>query len=166
MASIFRREHDTQGREVIEIGMDTHLFLGLAVAMPAVFIAGAYYALGDGPQGVPSFLLVVATLFAAGASALVAWMGRRSRIKVTIDGNSGKLFVRTSDGESELRMADVSKVEFAASTGSEGPALSRLELVLKSGERMATSAYSSVYTLAHKNAAVKVINAALGRQMI
>jgi hypothetical protein len=166
MASIFRREHDVQGREVIEIGLNTHLFLGLAVAMPAVFIAGAYYALGDGPQGVPSFLLVVAILFAVAACALVAWMGRLSSIRVTIDGNTGRLFVRTSDGESELRMADVSKAEFAASTGSEGSALTRLELVLKSGERMATSAYSSVYTLAHQTAAVKVINAALGRQMI
>ena len=167
MPSTFKRDHDGQGREVVEIGMNTPLFQGLAIALPAVFIAFVYYAMGSSPQGVPWYFAAFAVVLAAAGFAMVTWIGRGSRVRVTIDGNAGKLFILNSSGETELRMAEVTRAEFATTQDDEGSTLCRLEFVLKGGERVpATNGYSNLYAERHQNDAVKVINASLGRQML
>ena len=92
-----------------------------------------------------------------------AWMCRRSKVRVTVDGKTGKLLVETSAGVSEIRIADVAKAEFGMRASGKGSAVYRLELVLKNGERVpATASYFSAYSLGDQAKTTAAIDAAVG----
>ena len=166
MISIFKQERDSEGREVIEIGMNAMLFQILAIVAPLVFLGTAYYGVGTGPMGLPWFLIAAPIAFGAIGYAAVVWMSSRSKVRITIDGKAGKLLVGTSAGQSEVSIADVAKAEFGANSDSEGSVVYRLEFVMRSGERVpATSIYSNAYALGDQAKTVAAINAALARQM-
>ena len=166
MISIFKLERDSEGREVVEIGMNAMLFKISAIGGPIVFLGFAYFAVGTGPMGLPWFLIAGPIALGAIAYAAVVWMSGRLKVRVTIDSKAGKLLVGTSAGQSEFRLVDVAKAEFGADSGGEGATVYRLEFVMRTGERVpATSMYSTVYTLGDQAKTVAAINAALGRQM-
>ncbi len=164
----------SEGRETVQIGMNATLFRIAAIAGPIVFLGVAYYALGGQPMGMPWFLVAAPVIFAAIAYATVTWMCGRSRVRVTMDRKAGKLLVGTSEGKSEVRIADVEKAEFGMEKtepgpelGDQGSTLYRLEFVMKSGERVpATSMYTNMYARGDQARMVAAINAALVPRMV
>ena len=162
MISIFKEARDADGRTVVEIGMNSMLFQISAITWPLVLIVVAYFAVGTGPQRLPLYLIAGFIVIGAIAYAVAGWMGKRTKVRITIDGKAGKLLVATSDGQSEVHMADVASAGFTAASGESG--VYRLEFVMKNGERVpATTTYTNAYSLSVQAKTVALINAALGR---
>lgn len=166
MISFFKQERDSEGREVVEIGMNAMLFQISAIAGPLVLLVVAYFVIGRGPLGMPWYLIVGPIALGVIAYPVVLWMCRRSKVRVTIDSKAGKLIVGTSAGQSEIRVSDLAKAEFTSQSDSEGTTLYRLEFIMRDGGRVpATTMYTNAYSLGDQAKAVAAINAALRRQM-
>ena len=174
MFSICKQERDTEGREVIELGMDLKRAKAIVLALPVVFVLAGYFVMGMPLIAMAAMLVFLLAAFAVIGFPALASIANNSKLRVTLDSKAGRLLVATASGQSEIRMADLAKVEFSSSvstsTDSENitreTTVYRLEFVKKSGERVpATAGRSSVYSLAHQEQMVSAINAALRRQM-
>lgn len=175
MFSIFKQERDDQGRDVIEIGMDLkRAKIGL-MAAPVVFVLIGYFVTHMSIIVMAAMLAFLLAAFAVIGFPAMAMMAQRSQLRLTLDSRAGKILVASGSGESEIRMAELAKAEFAStvstSTDSDNKTrettVYRLEFVKKSGERVpATVSYSNAYSLEHQRNMVAAINAALGRQMV
>lgn len=167
MYSMFKQERDPEGREVIELGIDTRILIGAAMIVPIAFMAMAYFTVGQGPMGLPWFMVAAPIAFAAIGGGMAFWMASRTKVRITVDRLAGKLLVATAGGLSEVRIADLANAEFAAKSLSEGGTVHRLEFVMKDGTRVpATSTYSNSYSPGNQAKTVAAINATLGQRMV
>lgn len=166
MVSIFRQGRDSEGREFVEIGMNGLLFKGAVLALPLVFAFLAWYLMGRGPRGLPWFVFAAPLAFAVVGYSMMSWMGRQSKVRVTVDPGRGVFLVDTSRGRSEIAMADVAAAEFASSAMAGGASALRLEFVLKNGSRVpATSLASRVYGPGDRVAFLAPLESALRQRM-
>ncbi len=174
MFSICKQERDSEGREVIELGMDLKRVKAMLMAAPVVFVLVGYF------MGMPLIMMAVMLVFLVAAFAVIGFpalasIASGSNLRVTLDSKAGKLLVATASGQSEIRMAELAKAEFSSSISTSTDSdnntrettVYRLEFVKKNGERVpAMAAYSSVYSLDDQGKMAAAINAALKRQMV
>ena len=175
MFSVCKQERDAEGREVIELGMDLKRVKAMLMAAPVVFVLAGLFVMGMGMLiAMAAMLVFLLAGFAVIGFPALASIANNSKLRVTLDSKAGKLLVATASGQSEIRMADLAKVEFSSSVSTSTDSdnntrettVYRLEFVKKSGERVpATAGRSNVYSLAHQEQMVSAINAALHRQM-
>jgi hypothetical protein len=174
MFSIYKQERDTEGREVIDLGMDLKRVKAMLLAAPVVFVLVGYF------MGMPLIMMAVMLVFLLATITVIAFpvlarMAPMSKLRITLDSKSGRILVESADGPSEIRMADLAKAEFSSSISTRTDSdfntrettVYRLEFVKKNGERVpAAAGRSNVYSLAHQEQTVAAINAALKRQMV
>lgn len=175
MFSVYKQERDAEGREVIEMGMDTKRVKAALIAAPIVFVLAGYFFMG-----MPLILMAMMLAFLLAAFAVIGFpvlakIASLSKLRVALDSKFGRILVESADGPLEIRMADLAKAEFGSSISTRTDSdnntrettVYRLEFVRKNGERVpATAAYSNVYSLDVRGKMVVAINAALGRQMV
>jgi hypothetical protein len=167
MISIYKEECDPEGRTVVEISMNGKLFGIMAIVGPLALMGATYYFVGRGPIGMPWFMVAGPIVIGALGYAMVTWMGKASRVRVTIDRAAGKLLVATSAGQSEVRIADLAGAAFGTNSDSDGSPVYRLEFVMKNGEPVpATSAYFSAYGPDDRAKMAAAINNSLGKPLV
>jgi hypothetical protein len=163
----FAEERNAAGQLVIDFGAPLGVHLLGFLIVPA---AGVGFAAWSMPRGLPWYVPAIAAAFSLlGVLLLLFVFGPRTSARVTIDRAAGKLAVESAGSRDELPLKDVLRAELASETvrssSSDGETttstVTRLELVLRSGERVgATRAYFSGFSDAKK--ALAAINRELG----
>ena len=162
MFSLYKSALDSEDRVVLEIGMNALLMQAAAVVVPLLMMGAAYFAMGRGPMGMPWYLIAGPIFVAVFGFFVTGWMCKRTKVQVTVDSKAGKLLVNAGGSQSEIAMADVARAEFGVTTDSEDNSVSRLEFVMKNGERIpATSSYSNMYGRGDQAKMVAAITSAL-----
>ncbi len=171
MLSVFRQEHDAQGREVVEIGFNMKRLKALLIALPTIFFFGLGFIMDA-----PLFVMAIPAIFMTAAVAVIGFpalasIGKLSEVRVTLDSKFGRILVTTHAGQSEIPMAEVAGAEFGSYVRS-SPSddrttrVYRLEFVKKNGERVPATAGYTTYSLADQGKMVAAVKAALERQLV
>lgn len=167
MGPTFRQDRDAQGREFIEIGYDAWLYKTLAVAAP-LSISVAAWILSDHIRGVMPWFFY---WFPAGAACIIYWITSaifdRSDVRITADSGAGRFLVDSYSGRKEVALADVASVEFASKNVDRRVIVSRMEFVMKSGERVpAWEQFTNVYGAEVEQKLLAAVNDVLKRRMV
>jgi hypothetical protein len=159
--STYREARDPQGRNIVEIGMNPPLAWIQVIVVPFCLFVFAYMVMGRGRTGIPWGFMVWLVVVSVLGFAIVSRGIKGTKVRVTIDSGAGKLLVATSTGQSEIRIADVSRAEFVLSDDSAADGLHHLEFVMKNGGRVPATTMSTIIARHHQAKMIAAINTAL-----
>lgn len=173
----YSEQRSESGQLVIQMGARIGFPLIAVLVLPPAAAGFQIFFSWGVPGGAPWFLLWGAIgLSILGAAVLLLIFAPQSRLRVVLDGGKGQLTVESRSGRAELPLRDVSHAEMVSKSAESTPDYSppsgivvtigdtsttvyRLELVLRSGKRIAASdAYFSGYRDSDRERAIQAIN--------